>query len=256
VGKALPLIPVLACAWALGLPATAGPRAEADRVLDRFRPALVRIEVATPAGRVKGTGFFVSPDGELITNRHVLRAFLAASGAGSSARFQLEDGRVFTRFEIGRCAERDGVDLCLLRLPVAPARHLRPSARVTVGEGEAVYSIGNPGGTGLVSTPGHYLGTYGLDHLDQVEVTTPFAPGSSGGPILSARGELVGVATHFLRPAGEPRLRHPAAAAAPATAPATALAPAPATAGRRYLGISTRTVFRFLDGARKFLPAR
>jgi S1-C subfamily serine protease len=109
----------------------------------------------------------------------------------------------------GRVIARDPRrDLALIQLDTVPSgAHPVPLARQTVGPGERVHSIGNPGGSGAlwVYTFGTVRQVYhkrwkckfgeGILDLDAqvVETQSPTNQGDSGGPLVNDRGELVGV---------------------------------------------------------------
>jgi S1-C subfamily serine protease len=94
----------------------------------------------------------------------------------------------------------DAADICILRsakLKLAPIGRVRSFTELKVGE--RVYTIGTPIGLerslsdGLVS--GLRYGVPGKEKSKVVQTTAPIAPGSSGGGLFDARGNLIGITT-------------------------------------------------------------
>ena len=139
------------------------------------------------AERSLGSGFVINPDGYVVTNDHVV-------DNAAEIRIKLSDGREFTATVVGRDPKSD---LALLKidatgLPVIP---LGDSADVQVGE--PVMAIGNPFGleqtvtTGIVSATGRVIGAGPYD--DFIQTDASINPGNSGGPLISTRGQAIGI---------------------------------------------------------------
>ncbi len=138
--------------------------------------------------RGSGSGFIIDPDGSILTNNHVI------DGA-ERILVKLSDGRSLRARVIG--ADPD-TDIALLKvdgqtaLPVAP---LGDSS--TLRMGEWVCAIGNPLGyehsvtVGVVSYLGRKLFDSSLDDYIQTDAAINF--GNSGGPLINARGEVIGI---------------------------------------------------------------
>jgi len=141
-------------------------------------------------GRGTGAGVIWDKDGLVLTNHHVV----SGGRRGARVRVVLHDGRTFD----AEIVKRDrNLDLALLRindgdLPAAP---VGDSDALRVGE--LVYAIGHPWGrlgtvtAGIVSGLGVVRGPGGRARYIQSDVA--LAPGNSGGPLLNARGEVVGI---------------------------------------------------------------
>ncbi len=162
------------------------------------RTALPPAAVPDHAGKARehalGSGFLIAPDGLVLTARHVI------DGA-DDVRVDLDDGRSFP----GAVVARDAVlDVALIRLDRArglPVAALGSSDALRVGD--AVIAIGNPFGLGPSVTVG-ILSAMARAIEDGPEgrfLQTDAAvnPGDSGGPLLDARGQVVGVNTAILQ---------------------------------------------------------
>ncbi len=137
-----------------------------------------------------GSGFFVR-EGEVASNLHVVEG--AARGyakiIGQKAKYDIEG---ITSVD----AERD---LVVLKISGALAGALALGDSESIQVGESVYAVGNPQGLegtfsqGIVSS----IREVGTDKL--LQITAPISPGSSGGPVLNGKGEVVGVSVATFR---------------------------------------------------------
>jgi S1-C subfamily serine protease len=137
-----------------------------------------------------GSGFFVR-DGEIASNLHVIEG--AARGyaklVGEKTKYDIE----------GITAVDPERDLVLLKISARRSQALSIGNSEVVQVGESVYAVGNPQGLegtfsqGIVSS----IREVGSDKL--LQITAPISPGSSGGPVLSAKGEVIGVSVATFR---------------------------------------------------------
>jgi hypothetical protein len=140
------------------------------------------VTIATDNGQI-GSGFFVK-DNIIATNYHVIEG-------ATIAYCYLNNYTV--RYEIeGYVAVDPDIDLVLL--VVAGAK--RPSikfARSDIKPGEKVYAIGSPIGLPATISDGIVSGLRQSGGYNLIQITAPISSGSSGGPVLNASGELIGI---------------------------------------------------------------
>ncbi len=134
-----------------------------------------------------GSGFIVSPDGFIVTNAHVV------DGA-SEVTVKLTDRREFTAKVIG--ADKR-TDIALIKIEAKNLPALELAAGPDVRRGEWVIAIGSPFGfensvsAGVVSGVHRALPNGQMVPFIQTDVAVN--PGNSGGPLLNAKGQVVGV---------------------------------------------------------------
>jgi serine protease Do len=161
----------------MGLPAEA---------LARVQPAIVRVHGRGPAG----AGGVVWRRDTVVTNHHVV------AGARQALRVVSVDGCAHAARLL---ATSRRLDLALLEVPRADLQPapIGPSARLRVGA--LVFAVGHPWGQPWVVTAGVVSGLGPLPIPGRVgpewyiRSDVQLAPGNSGGPLLDARGEVVGL---------------------------------------------------------------
>lgn len=173
----------------LGIPSRAGAR-----LADRVRPSVVQVSSGGRGGGHgggygAGAGMIWTTDGAVLTNHHVVARSM-------EVRVTLHDGRELDAEVVDRSP---GLDLALLQLRETPedlqAAPVGDAGALRVGE--LVFAVGNPWGrrgavtAGIVSAIGSVPGWRRSARYIQSDVA--LAPGNSGGPLLNARGEVVGI---------------------------------------------------------------
>src|SRR6185369_12059574 len=141
-----------------------------------------------------GSGFIVTPDGEILTNNHVV------SGGSAQLTVTLADKKSY-KAKILFADARD--DLALIKIEAGkklPSLRLGDSDASVVGQ--KVLAIGNPFGfggtltTGIVSSLGRTIQTEENRELEgMIQTDAAINPGNSGGPLLDSRGSVIGINT-------------------------------------------------------------
>jgi serine protease Do len=140
-----------------------------------------------------GSGIVLG-EGQVLTNAHNVR--------GDQVTVTFADGRTAEGSVAGR--DIDG-DLAVISVDTAGARALPWADGAPAEIGTPVFALANPGGRGLRVTFGFvsgiertFRGPRGRRITGSLEHTAPLLPGSSGGPVLTAAGQLLGINTNRL----------------------------------------------------------
>ena len=160
-----------------------------DPLNDFFR----RFGIPVPGGRNEqpvrgaGSGFIVSPDGYILTNRHVVEG-------ASEVKVRLSDQREFTAKVVGT---DERTDIAVLKIAAAGLPVVRFGDPATLRPGQWVLAIGSPFGfqnsatAGIVSAVGRSLPSE--HYVPFIQTDVPVNPGNSGGPLFNMQGEVVGI---------------------------------------------------------------
>ncbi len=208
-------IPAQAPAAAANLPGFAD-------IVERVAPAVVAIEVkgkaksgmeardlealppelrrffegrAQPKGRAQptrsgGSGFFISANGHIVTNNHVI-------DEADEIKVTLKDGRELKATVVGT---DERTDLAVIKVEGNNYRYVQFEQNSSIRVGDWVVAIGNPFGLGGTATAGivSALGREGIGDsniADFIQIDAPINSGNSGGPTFDMRGRVIGVNT-------------------------------------------------------------
>ena len=158
----------------------------------RGKPRAEPDERSVPRG--VGSGFFISEDGYLLTNHHVVE--------GATDIFvTLTDAREFKAKVIGSDKR---TDVALLKIETKGMAFLPIGSAKLLKKGQWVMAIGSPFGlestvtSGIVSALGRETG----DYLPFIQTDVAVNPGNSGGPLLNLKGEVVGINAQIVSRSG------------------------------------------------------
>lgn len=168
-----------------------------------LRDAAVEIVLRTPAGPAFGTGIIWNTRGHIVTNDHV-------ASSGDQPMVTLANGERRAARVLARAPDQDLAVLAVDGpLPAPAPRKIASGLR----PGESVLAVGNPFGRGM-SVAGGVVNGFGREVITgpgrrltgMIETTAPLNPGNSGGPLVTCRGEVVGINTAAVQqgPAGSP----------------------------------------------------
>jgi len=176
------------------------------RAVDQVGPAVVRIDAVrssqqplpiakrTHAVRGSGSGFILSSDGLIVTNAHVV-------DTATTVQVTLRDGRRFTGTVLGRDSS---IDLAVVRVSATNLPIVRFANSDMIRPGQWAIAIGNPLGLTNTVTVGvvsgverdvAVLGEISRVSIPYIQTDVAINPGSSGGPLLNSRGEVIGINT-------------------------------------------------------------
>ena len=133
-----------------------------------------------------GTGFVIDPDGLIATNLHVI-------GHARPIQVRLADGSRLTVTAVH--ASDHTLDLCILRVDAKdlPALPLGDSGSLV--QGQSIVVLGNPLGLEHSAVQGMVSAVRDIGSREMIQLAIPVEPGNSGGPVIAAGGQVVGIVT-------------------------------------------------------------
>ena len=165
---------------------SATPAQTVPEIAEKALAATVYLEMKDNTGKTLGfgSGFFVKPN-LIATNYHVIAG--AASGTAKLV------GK-YTTYKIeGFTATDEANDLALLKVSAYRIKPLPLGNSNAVKIGDTVYVAGNPKGLEGTFSDGIISSRRDKYTKERFQMTAPISPGSSGGPVLNSKGEVIGV---------------------------------------------------------------
>ncbi len=170
-------------------------------LVDDVTPAIASIRTEVKInGRVRGggtgSGFVLSSDGYILTNHHVV-------AEADSIRVKLKDGRELPAKKIG---EDEATDVALLKIDAKDLKAAKIGDPEKLKPGAWVLAFGAPLGldfsvsAGIVSAKGRSLP--GSQYVPFIQSDTSINRGNSGGPLVNASGEVVGINSQIMSNTG------------------------------------------------------
>ncbi len=142
-----------------------------------------------------GSGFFIDKRGYLLTNYHVIAGKVEPASKDYAKLYVIEPDKPNDRIPAAVVGYSRIFDIALVKADIKPPYVFWLDQKAKIRQGQTVYAVGSPGGldstltSGIVSATDRQI----LQMGDTLQIDVPVNPGNSGGPLLTANGELVGV---------------------------------------------------------------
>lgn len=163
----------------------------ADQVFARYQDQVVRIRVLDASSGSQtsaGSGFVVSDAGDVVTNYHVISALIHKPD-----RYRAEIVHADDYHSPLTLLDFDAIhDVALVRSDRPQPRHFRFRS-APIAKGTRLFAIGNPRDLGMTIVEGTHSGLMEQKLYDEIHFTGSLNAGMSGGPAVTADGEVVGV---------------------------------------------------------------
>lgn len=170
---------------------TSATQASTKQVFNKFKHRLLQIQVvdiSTGSKSSLGSGFFVSKDGLITTNYHVI----------SKHVFEPEEYRIEyisenSKPRQARLVNLDVVhDLALLQADTSNTPYMTIQKK-QLEKGERIYTLGNPHDLGMAIVEGTYNGLTDDTMHERIHLSSAINAGMSGGPSITSQGKVIGV---------------------------------------------------------------
>ena len=160
-----------------------------SQVYDMVSKSMVRIDAYDKSGHrySLGSGFFISNDGKIATNYHVI------NGAYNLKVTLYSDNSTYTVSKV--LGYNSAEDVAIIQISKTNTPCLEISTE-PLNTGDTVYTLGSPLGVmnifsvGIVSNP-----SIKISGIDCIAITAPISSGNSGGPLINQYGQVVGINT-------------------------------------------------------------
>ena len=162
-----------------------------SQIAKKYLPSVVTIIALDNNGQplALGSGFFINNNGHIVTNHHVLESSteaLVKNATGSTGKI------------IEIIKDDPDVDLVVAKTTFNNTPHVIIGNSDTVAVGEDIVTIGNPAGLEGTVSKGIISRIRQERDIKYIQISSPLSPGSSGGPVFSLDGTVIGIATGYL----------------------------------------------------------
>ena len=161
-------------------------------LVQEMSPGVVSVAVVDRDGNVltRGSGFIVDSSGLIVTAHHLIDGAVYAM-------VKTQDGEIYDRIDVVDYDRRRDVAIISIRpFSVLQALKLAPMDNLVIGEGAV--AIGNPQGFDHSVSEGLISGYRQMTGYRLIQTTAPLSPGSSGGPLFTMDGSVVGLTNYQL----------------------------------------------------------
>ena len=163
-----------------------------EQIYTKCAPSVFAVTIYDKSGKELGygSGVFISAAGEAVTNWHVL------DGA-SSAKIKAYDGKNYDVIGIYDYDAKN--DLARIQIGGSGFTPMKVNTSGTQMNGATIYAIGNPKGLESTITSGIISSAHRMvNGVEFIQMSAPISSGSSGGALINAKGELIGITTAYV----------------------------------------------------------
>lgn len=159
-----------------------------EKLVESSRPAVVVISQTGRDGKQQGigTGFIISPDGQIATNMHVI-------GEARPIGVQFADGSQHKVTAV-HASDRN-LDLAIIKIDGKDLPYLQLGDSDKLKQGQPVVALGNPAGLKYSVVNGVVSAVREMDGRNMIQLAIPLEGGNSGGPLLDMDGRVHGILT-------------------------------------------------------------
>ncbi len=176
-------------------------------LVDKVNPAVVSIDVKANGTEDQGTGMIITPDGEVLTNNHVVELYTQAGSKGTITVTEYGQTKALPTTLVGYDQSKDVALLKIGNASGLPSVTFGNSTKAVVGD--AVIAIGNALGLaagtptvtqGIISALGRSVTAGGVGTATEtlqnmIQTDAAINPGNSGGPLVDTSGQVIGMNT-------------------------------------------------------------
>jgi len=165
---------------------------QAEQIFKQLAPSLYQIRLIDKASGEKssiGSGFQINADGLIATNYHVISGF-----AQHPKKYRIEYlNNKGVKGELILQSVDVINDLALVKRETSTKMPFFALSQTIPHKGEELFSLGNPHDLGMIVVPGTYNGLKKESFNDRIHFTGSVNSGMSGGPVVNAQSEVVGI---------------------------------------------------------------
>jgi S1-C subfamily serine protease len=164
------------------------------QLIKRLLPAVVTVIGFNAAGKPIriGSGVFITPQGHLITNLHVIKGV-------ARVEVKLPQGQIYPLTEMVAADDKADLVKLAVNLP-GGAPHYLPVSGARPEVGERVVVLGSPLGLEQTVSEGLVSAIRTVSNRGEfLQISAPISPGSSGGPVVNMAGQVIGIVTFQVR---------------------------------------------------------
>lgn len=168
--------------------APAAPPFDFETIKTTAMAAIVVVDSILEDHRVTGTGFFISADGLIVTNLHVILN-------AKNVEIITHAGRSYPIQYIANYS--DDHDICLLKINIDHQPVLSIGNSDQLETGQFVFTVGHREGARYEFSSGTYIGKKIIESQENIQSKLVTGHGNSGGPIMDKYGKVIGISTLF-----------------------------------------------------------